>query len=245
MERTIRPVLALLVLVIFTLPLVLAQRGDRELAVVIGKAESAKSELRYAHMKHFDEEDFQGALSAYQAVVTRFPESPEAAEAQFRRANVFHWNLTQPEQAIHEYQKVIDNYPDTDYAIEAMIRMGECYARLKQFDRTLEHCQRVIDQYPDSRYVPQAMLTKANTLLFDKHERVQASELYATIVERFPDTKYAQESRLWLTYQQTPEQLPETEKMAVYRDIHKQADDYQVQATAQYMIAFSCCVCQS
>lgn len=226
---------------IFSLPLVLAQINDRQIEIFIGKAKTAKEQIKIAYGLHFDKKDFPGAIAAYQDVITRFPESPEAAEAQFRIANIYHWDLVKPEKAITEYQKVIQAYPQTGYAIETLIRLGEVYIRLNQFDKSIEVLQRVINNHPNTPYVPWAMLVLGNVIYFDQFDPLRAKPTYQEILTKYPNTEYAAEAQLWLTRIGVErEGLAPQEAIRIYQGILTASPQYyHVQAAVQYTIGYT------
>ena len=241
MRRTIKAGLVVILGLALALPLVLAQMEERELDVAIGKAATAKTQMKQAYGKHFESRDIDGALAAYQDVVTRFPQTPEAAEAQFRIGNVYHWDLIEPENAIKAYQKVIDAYPDMDYAIEATIRMGEAYARLREPDSALAVLRRVTDEYPDSSHAPRAKESLAGILLHDLNRVDEAKDVYDDILAHHADTESADDARLWLVHiSQKQGAISSEDAVNAYRSLTEDtALGYHTRASAQYMVAYS------
>ena len=250
-------VLALTVAV--ALPFVLPQVVEENVEVVIGKANNAKAPRARAHKAQFRDRDFAGALAAYEDLIERFPNAEEASEALFRIANIHHWEYVAPATAIPAYERMIDAFPGSDYAVEARLRIGECRARMKDYEGAIAECDRVLDEPPESRHVPLALLTKGNIYLFDTHDRDAAATAYSTLVGEHAGTPQADEARIQQTYMAPRRLLPgeeerrardphaelkvdptdELARLQVYRDILAGSEDAQVKATAQYMIAFS------
>lgn len=250
-------VVALMVAV--ALPFVLAQVVQENVEVVIGKADDAGSQRGRAHKAQFVDRDFPGAIAAYEDLVARFPDTEEASEALFRVANIHHWEYVAPATAIPAYERMIDAFPASDYAVEARVRIGQCRARMKEYEAAIAECDRVLEEHPDSPHVPFALLTKGSILLFDTHDRDAAASTYATLVADHAGTPQADEARIQQMYMRTRRLLPGEEarraqnpdtepqvdpddgleRLQVYRDVLAGSDDTQVKATAQYMIAFS------
>ncbi len=238
-------ILPVLAVCVFLLPFLIGSiakgQNGKVIEIEIGKPQTAKAAIKIAYTKHFDEEDIASAITAYQRVISDFPESKEAAEAQFRIANVYHWNTVEPEKAIAEYQKVIDNYPNTDYAIESLIRTGEAYGQLKQYNQAQEFFQQVIDKYPDTPYAPWAMLSLGNLIYFDLFDPLRAKPIYQEFLAKYPNTEYAAEAKLWVTRIGVErEGFPAEKAIEIYRQmIASNPQFYHVQAAAQYTIGYT------
>ncbi|MBT3270442.1 tetratricopeptide repeat protein [Candidatus Poribacteria bacterium] len=212
---------------------------------VSGEATTAASLMERAYALHFEQEEFGAAISAYDAVVTLHPSSPQAPEALFRIANIHHWESVKPRLAMEAYERVIAAYPSSEHAVESIVRIGECHARVGEPAATVARCDEALRDHPDSVHVPFAMLTKAKTLQFDMNEPAAANAVYEGLADEHPDTRYGREARLWLIYNQPKSREraenrgDERSKLAGYRQIQAEATDIQLRATAQYMIAFS------
>jgi TonB family protein len=81
---------------------------------------------RKAERLLFEEKDVYSAMSLYDLILEKFPQSPYASKSLYAKA----WtteNFLNPEDssAILAYQEVIDKYPDTKYAEEAKIKLGQ------------------------------------------------------------------------------------------------------------------------
>jgi len=73
----------------------------------------------------FEESDVYSAMTLYNLIMEKFPQSSYAAKCLFAKAwideNIFH---QEDSTAILAYQEVIDKYPETKYAEEAKIKLG-------------------------------------------------------------------------------------------------------------------------
>lgn len=237
------------------LPFVLAQVVEEDVEVVIGKADTAKSQLDRARKAQFEDRDFPTAIAAYEDLVGRFSESEEAREALSRVANIHHLEYPGPETAIPAYERLIRAFPASGYVEEARVRIGQCRARMEEYDAAVAECDRLLDEH-SSPHVPFALLTKGSLLLFNMQNRPEAAASYSALVEAYPNTPQAAEARVWRTYmrpkrviqagdEEGPDVAPkmdpadELAKLAEYRAVLDASEDAQTRATAQYMIAFS------
>ncbi len=238
------------------LPFLLAQVVEEDVEVVIGKADTAKNQLDRARKAQFEDRDYPAAVAAYEDLVARFPDSAEAPEALSGIANIHHLNHFDPETAVPAYERLITAFPTSSYAEEARVRIGQCRARMGEYEAAVEECDRLLDEHPASAHVPLALVTKGSLLLFDLHDRHAAAALYSTLVEAHPETPQADQARIWQTHMRQkrilrpgddegPDVVPtmdpadELAKLAEYRAVLDGSEDYHTRATAQYMIGFS------
>jgi TonB family protein len=73
----------------------------------------------------FEENDVYSAMTLYNSIIEKFPQSAYAAKSLFAKAWVYD-NIFHPvdSTSILAYQEVIDKYPETKYAEEAKIKLG-------------------------------------------------------------------------------------------------------------------------
>lgn len=198
--------------------------------------------MKRAYDLHFDEEEYNAAIDAYDDVATLHPSSPEAPEALFRIANIHHWEEPKLGDAIAAYERVIAAYPASEPAVESIVRIGECHALLGDPGAGVARCDEVLKGYPDSVHVPFAIFTKANLLRYDLRNPKASKQLYDRLRDDYPDTKYGGEARKQLaSLLRAPggrarNQRDERRKIKGYERILTQATDYQQRATAQYGI---------
>lgn len=74
----------------------------------------------------FEENDVYSAMSLYDLIIEKFPQSSYAAKSLYAKAWTIE-NFLNPgdSSGILAYQEVIDKYPDTKYAEEAKIKLGQ------------------------------------------------------------------------------------------------------------------------
>ncbi len=211
----------------------------------VASSEDATALIEHAYALHFEHEQFQAAIDAYEQVAALHPTSPQAAEALFRIANIHHWEFVETTPAMQAYERVIAAYPDTEYAVESILRIGECHSLRNDQETALARYDEVVREHPDSKHVPFALITKAKAIRYRADGRDVAQSIYERLRDEYPDSKYGREARMWLvelrpmSSQRGKRRIEEKDKSREYRVIQQEASDYQLRATAQYMIAYS------
>jgi TonB family protein len=128
------------------------------------------------------------ALVEFEFLIDSFPDSKWAARALLARAYIFEEVYNMPESAQASYNRIINDYSHTDYVEQVSEITG---TNLDQLD---------VD-YPGRRY------RQAETMLFDENDPDSAMALFTSVIEDFPDSKYASKSayaRAWLMEQFMP-----------------------------------------
>ena len=105
----------------------------------------------------FLNDDYQQALTLYDAYLQRYPNSEYAANAQFWKAECYR-KLGQNEPAITEFEKVRSNYPgpDNTKAAVSMTRQADCHIALGQTQRAIDLWTQLVEKYPLSEVTDQA-----------------------------------------------------------------------------------------
>ena len=81
---------------------------------------------RQAERFLFEEKDVYSAMSSYDLIMEKFPQSPYASKSLYAKAwTIEHFLNPEDSSGILAYQEVIDKYPDTKYAEEAKIKLGQ------------------------------------------------------------------------------------------------------------------------
>lgn len=104
--------------------------------------------LRRAMIYQFNR-DFANARLHYNAIVTRFSESPNVPDVLFQIGRGFAQERNYND-AIPPLQKVIAKFPDKLSARDAMNLLASCYARLKRYDESVSTYKQVIEKFPDA-----------------------------------------------------------------------------------------------
>lgn len=134
----------------------------------------------------------------------------EAVESQFLLAELYLNELNQPDSAVNEFEILIDSFPDSKYAPQALLALGWVQENIRDNPDSAETLYRkMLDEYPSSDFVPD-VLTKlgidsdttiydyaerryfeAERLLFSDSDYETANEIFQSIVDDFPESRYA------------------------------------------------------
>jgi soluble lytic murein transglycosylase len=104
--------------------------------------------LRRALIYQFNR-DFANARLHYNAIVTRYPESPNVPDALFQIGRGFAQERNYND-AIQPLQKVIADFPDKLSARDATNLLASCYGRLKRFDESIATYKQAIEKFPNA-----------------------------------------------------------------------------------------------
>ena len=183
----------------------------------IGKPaqESAATQLEWAK-KLEAQEDFKGAVKAYDALVREWPSSSEAAVAQFTMACVLEERLQEYGDAFEEFAYLLDFYPrscpfakvvaEQYKLVNLMLDTRRVFLGMSfTGNRELRQCyERIVRRAPGADYVPAAMLKIAD-LREQDYDYEEAVKVYSTLRNRYPGTIEARKAlyleakaRMWL-----------------------------------------------
>jgi tol-pal system protein YbgF len=102
-----------------------------------------------AAMQQFKEGDYEGAATALQGFVRRYPGSAYAANAQYWLGNAYYANRD-CKAAIVAQQAVVKNYPDSPKAADAMLNIASCQTELKAVNNAKKTLNELIKAYPNT-----------------------------------------------------------------------------------------------
>ena len=105
----------------------------------------------------FLNDDYEQAITLYNAFLQRYPSAGNAANAQFWKAESYR-KLGQYETAIAEFEGVRSNYPGPDNlkAAYSMTRQADCHIELGQTQRAIDLWTQLVENYPLSEVTDQA-----------------------------------------------------------------------------------------
>ncbi len=127
---------------------------------------------------------FKEAVSAFQRVIDKYPESRKAGEAQFMIGGLYvaRNDLTRARQ---EFSKVITEYADrVDLCVKAKLKIGETYETEKDWNAALRQYNEIICKYPHSVEALQLPLYIARRYL-KAGKTAEASSAYASALESY------------------------------------------------------------
>ncbi len=97
----------------------------------------------------FQSGDYQGATTALQDFVRRYPDSAYAANAQYWLGNAY-YALGDYKKAIAAQEVVTTTYASSPKAPDAMLNIGSSYALLKDGKNAKKALQQLVSKYPES-----------------------------------------------------------------------------------------------
>ena len=93
-------------------------------------------------------------IEEFQAVYTRYPNSPRADDALFTVAMLYHdlygysFLKSDLDEALSSFQSLVTRYPSSTLADDAQFKVGETHLEQREFSRAYEAFQKVVDQFP-------------------------------------------------------------------------------------------------
>jgi len=165
--------------------------------------------------------NYEKAIELYRSVVSDFPRTLYASEAQFRIGYIYEVHLEDLDQAAQAYEKVREQMAKSEFASQAEFR-GKGLARLKgsgkkpgesetdraaepgfllaelslfqlgKTDKAIEKYLAVEDSFPKSVYAPKSAFAVTYAFLNMKHDTASAVDAGRRVIEKFPNTEYAE-----------------------------------------------------
>jgi TonB family protein len=176
-------------------------------------------------------------LSQYRQAATA-EDLEGAAQSQFQLAELYVFELENPDTALYEFQMVIDSFPESEYAPKALLARGYIFDKhLGMKDSSRAQYRQVIEDYPSSDQVEEAAMElnisleridadyagqrykTAERLIFNEDNIDSAMILLQSIVDEFPNSRYAPKAayaKAWLTEKYvTPEEWDPADSTSV------------------------------
>ena len=170
----------------------------------------SQERLDYA-IQLYNDEDYEIAVTEFQAIILQFPGSAVVDDAQFYLANS-RFKRGELILAAFEFSKLIKNMPVSEFVPQAQFMLAETYYELsphytldqKYTKKAIEEYQAFLDFFPANKNVPEAekkirelndkLAQKEfnNALIYEKLEYYTAAmRYYDSVVEVYHDTQYA------------------------------------------------------
>ncbi len=106
------------------------------------------------------------------------------------------------EAAIDRFRSFLQNHESSDYADNALFWMGECYAKLGDYERAVLTFQDVVKRYPEGNKVPDALYRQGIALLGigqrsgdQQTYDVAARQIFEKIVREHPGSERVVEAQ--------------------------------------------------
>jgi outer membrane protein assembly factor BamD len=177
-------------------------------------SEWARKALLMSAFAHYEQREYEEAITAAKRYVTLHPGSPDASYAQFLIASSYYDQIPdvsrdqgRTEKAIQALEEVIRKYPNTEYAASAKrkadvardqlagkeMEIGRYQLNQKHFIGAINRFKVVVTQYQRTRHVEEALtrLTEAYMALGLVDEAQTAA---AVLGHNFPDSRWYQDA---------------------------------------------------
>lgn len=97
----------------------------------------------------------QNAISAFQQLVDRYPESSWRDEAMYRIGHI-HFQEQNYGDAVAAYERLIDSYPEATLAARAQYGIGDAHFNAGNLNASVAAYRTVLNEYPNSAFVSDA-----------------------------------------------------------------------------------------
>lgn len=148
---------------------------------------------------YYDLSEYTNALTAFQQLITNYPNSEYANDAQYYIGYINEKKLGYYIQALLEYQELINNYPDSSYIDDAQLGIGNCYYATKDYSHAIEAYQKLIDDYPESSLLALSQYSIAQS--YRKLANYEQAILeFTKVIENYPESDYAAPAQYYIGY---------------------------------------------
>jgi tol-pal system protein YbgF len=110
----------------------------------------------------------------------------EKAVAEFRQGNF--------NEALVSFTRFTESHPESELTDDAQFRIGECYMRLRQYEKAILAFHEYITKSPEQIRTPEAMLQQAHAF-HEMQDDLSSKILLKDIIERFPGSDEAQTAK--------------------------------------------------
>lgn len=118
--------------------------------------------LRRALIYQFNR-DFIDARLHFNAIITRYPQSPNVPDAMFQIGRGF-FNERNYDDAIATFQKAITNFPESNSAKDSLGFLASSLGRLKRYDEAVSTYKKLIEKFPNADNPERPYLNIIDTL---------------------------------------------------------------------------------
>ena len=149
-------------------------------------------EINYRYLK-----DYDGAVYAFRKLLGSYSWSEFCPSAQGQLADIYMYKLQDYKQAIIEYQKAISHFGRKKESERFQYEIAMAYFNLMNFGQQRVELNLLLKSFPETELKPDAYLAMANSY-FIEGMLEDAAASYKKVIELFPDTGYAVESKFKL-----------------------------------------------
>ena len=137
------------------------------------------------------EQNYQGAIDAYQTVINSKAGTPEAYHAQLGLARLYIDKMDQPQLGVKAYQDLIAAAPDSGEAAEAHYRLGIYHFKIKDYESAQQSFDAIVNKFPNLGNLSH----NAQLMLAKSYEEAgaykKAIATYDNVVNRHPESDRA------------------------------------------------------
>ena len=137
------------------------------------------------------EQNYQGAIDAYQTVINSKPGTPESYRAQLGLARLYIDKMDQPQLGVKAYQDLIAAAPDSGEAAEAHYRLGIYRFKTEDYTSAQQSFDAIVNKFPNLgnlSHNAQLMLAKCYE---EAGAYKKAIATYDNVVNRHPESDRA------------------------------------------------------
>lgn len=188
------------------------------LSIILGGCSASKDTANMTPQEHLDyamglynDEDYQDALTEFQAIVLQYPGNAVSDDAEYY-LGMTQYKREQYILAAYEFSKLIRNMPASEFVPKAQFMLADCYYQLSPnysldqayTKKAIQEFQAFIDFYPTNEKVheAEAKIQQMNDKLahkefhdayiYEKMDYYEAALIYYDgVIDTYHDTKYA------------------------------------------------------
>ncbi|RMF87227.1 MAG: outer membrane protein assembly factor BamD [Nitrospinota bacterium] len=163
----------------------------------------------------YQDDRFEEAKFQYQKFLQLYPVHPFASKAQFqigmtayRRIKTFDRDQSFTREAISAFEKVIQNFPFSPYAEDARkkiraarqllarheMAIADFYYKKGAWVSAIPRYQKILSQYEDAPFLDE-VLFKLGQSYFAEENFLKATQSFAQLIQRFPQSPFAREAK--------------------------------------------------
>ncbi|MGC6426248.1 MAG: tetratricopeptide repeat protein [Akkermansiaceae bacterium] len=176
------------------------------------------AEAQYRNARLLDQSgDFLDAFNAYDALISRYPNSPHYSTAIKREIDLAHAaaegtlrtptfiglkTKLDPKKTVGMLEKVRDHAPRSKSAPKAQFTIGEVWQDSEKIERAIPAFQKVVSDFPESKLAPEAQYRIGELLLKEAEDGNQdqanldrARRAFEDLLLRYPNDRHAREAK--------------------------------------------------
>lgn len=202
--------------------------------MTFARSKEASPEALFARAKeHFERRKYIDAMEGFKEVIYNHPGTRMAAEATFYLGECY-FRTKDYQAAVDEYTRLLDDYPTSPFADDAQYMIAYGYFKQSPHwaldqketgDRAKAAVARFFERFPESPLAPDVRQLQAKIDEKLAHKEFEAGRVYHKmknpksariyfnyVLEKYPETSWAQKSRDFLARLDREQPAPKSEK---------------------------------